>query len=508
MRAAIGSRGWLAALVAVGALLAPAGTAGAADEIVYSCDEDICTINPDAPSSTPNLTQTPGYALERYPVWSPDLERIAYQGIYGTVPSGPEIYTIPPTGGTATNVSNTTDRSEGTNLEWSPDSNFLVYDTNYNSSAANRSFDVNIARGDGTTLTPTEIGPTSNPEEHPTWSPDGQKVAYNSAGALYIANADGLSTPTYVAAGLAPDWSPDGTRLAYVNSASGTYSVRVISTAGGTPVPLGSGPQIISEALWSPDSTRVAWVHGNQTIYVRASDGSSPAVPIPTPGAGAPQNLAWSPDGTRLAFDAYTPAVDYQQIYVAKADGSANATAITSGAMTNVHPSWKPVPVSQPPGPPGPPAPPTPTPENPGAGTRVPATLNLSSLRGGGGPINPYRLNVFVNCYVQGYPLSDHPACKAFGQGKGGARVGTGLPRVTFGEAKGKAKPVVVLSAKATIPGGKTGKLKFSVTKKGRKIFKPGKVVRAKLTIRVTQPGNETVKKTVTLKLKAPKKGR
>lgn len=500
-------RASLTAAVAACALLAPAGAASAADEIVFTCGHDICKMDPDVPFASTNLTQT-GAAMENYPVWSPSQQRIAYVGSYPGVPGGPEIYTMGTLpGGSATNVSNTNDRTEGTTIDWSPDSNFLAYETIYNSNVPpNLGSDVNVARADGTSGAPTPIGSTSAGERHPSWSPDGQRLVFARNTTLYLASPDGLSAPTILTGGYRPNWSPDGTRIAYLTGGgTGGDSVNVISVNGGTPVPLGTSAGIVSEPIWSPDSTRVAWIEAfGQKIFVRAADGSSPAVPIPHTNAVAPNDLAWSPDGTRLSFHtrSSSPSNEYSQIWIVKADGTADAVAITnSTTLENQHAAWKPAPFTQPP------TPPTPTPENPNAGTRVPATFSLSAFRGGnGGTFNPYRMIAFINCSVQGYPISNHPACKAFGQGKGGGVVAAGLPRIATAGGKAKAKPVVILTARATIPGGKTGKLKFNVTKKGRKLLKPGKVVKVNLTIKVTQAGNKTVTKSRTLKLKAPKK--
>lgn len=490
---------------------APIATA-TADQIAFSCGADICLVNPDNPAAVTNLTRTVpesgNDASEYYPTWSPDGTRIAYAGTYGTALS--DIYTISATdsagSANATNVSDTADRSaDGNGLQWSSNGSRLTYAESYSSGMLGNDVFVSPASG---LSDPVAIGSTVGQESGPTWSPDGTRIAFARRGStgneLIIGNADGSGTPAALAGGglgIFPSWSPDGTRIAAIYAPFAGSSgdiVRVIKADGtGQYVDLGTSTGSIDEVAWSPDNTRVAWIDApSGVIYVRAANGSTPAVAIPHTGALTPREISWSPDGTRLAFDAYTTAYNYRQIFLAKADGSQQAAAITNMASENQQTDWKPGPVTGPPV-----VPPVPTPDPPA--TRPAATIRLAALGRGSGPINPFVLSVSVDCNARQSAPSTNPICLA--KGDGFTKAASFQHRLPAAKPK-RNKLVKVVTAKTKIAAGKTKKLKFKITGAGRKLLRPGRKVKVTLKFRVTQPGLRTVAASKTITLKAPKK--
>jgi Tol biopolymer transport system component len=94
-----------------------------------------------------------------------------------------------------------------------------------------------------------------------------------------------------------------------------------LSDSTGTLTPLNLLPDTPeSEVFLAPDGSRVAYVV-SQHIFIAQLDGSSPRRITQTTGtygaAGSP--LAWSPDGTRLAF--YEGSYPFQRLNVIAADG-------------------------------------------------------------------------------------------------------------------------------------------------------------------------------------------
>src|SRR5690606_22864880 len=72
-------------------------------------------------------------------------------------------------------------------------------------------------------VTPLATGPT--PDEYPSWSPDGQKLAFysdtNGNRDIFVINSDGTGRQRLTTADGPdedPDWSPDGERIVFHSS--------------------------------------------------------------------------------------------------------------------------------------------------------------------------------------------------------------------------------------------------------------------------------------------------
>ena len=128
----------------------------------------------------------------------------------------------------------------------------------------------------------------------PRWAPDGQRLSFVRGGVLHVLTLRGLRERRLVAAD-SFDWSPDSRRIVY--SAGGIYVVgrdgrerrRLTTESDG-------------KVAWSPDGSRIAFVRatGNvRTLFVMNLDGSQlRQLATDVPYAGGP---VWSPDGKELA---------------------------------------------------------------------------------------------------------------------------------------------------------------------------------------------------------------
>jgi hypothetical protein len=142
---------------------------------------------------------------------------------------------------------------------------------------------------------------------------------------------------------------------------------------------------------------------------VAPADGSGPGHAIEMPaGWVVPYNARFSPDGTRVAFDAYpTTGPGYRQILVAPADGSSPAVPITDSAEQNQEPDWKPCEGCAPPAKPPAPAgggtsggPATSIPQ----GTRTPTKVRLVYLK------KVYGWHYMTLAFIDGQPHDQGPA--------------------------------------------------------------------------------------------------
>lgn len=166
-------------------------------------------------------------------------------------------------------------------------------------------------------------------DEHgvmPTWSPDGQRIAFVSVGDpnhLYIINRDGSdlhSIAQHVYWRNSLSWSPDGKSISYISDRTfevdGYSKLYVVSLDDGSVKQLSDRAGYYEDPVWSPDSTQIAFVVSleNETAIYTANvhDGEHQML-VEGVGYGHPD---WSPDGKRIAFSVENKEDDAQLIHV------------------------------------------------------------------------------------------------------------------------------------------------------------------------------------------------
>jgi Tol biopolymer transport system component len=118
----------------------------------------------------------------------------------------------------------------------------------------------------------------------PTWSPDGQQIAFASnrdgSRQLYIMQADG-GEPRRVTQGVSQiggrnDWSPDGQKLAFYAGPRGDRDIYVVDIHDQSIDKLTDGGDNLAPS-YSPDGqwiTFTSYRDGNNEIYIMRLDGS------------------------------------------------------------------------------------------------------------------------------------------------------------------------------------------------------------------------------------------
>jgi hypothetical protein len=150
--------------------------------------------------------------------------------------------------------------------------------------------------------------------------------------------ADGTSAGVRIPGASDPVWSPDGSKLAYVTAAGDVYRANAD----------GSGATLVaanaSNPTWAPDNATIAYVRFdgvNYHIYERSGSGVETQL---TTGTGDEGDPAFSPDGTKLAFESKASAAGTYDVYVQTLTGSAQVpgSPFVATASDDTVPSWAP----------------------------------------------------------------------------------------------------------------------------------------------------------------------
>jgi len=124
--------------------------------------------------------------------------------------------------------------------------------------------------------------------------------------------------------------SPDGKWIAFLSDRDGWDHLYVMPSAGGEPIQITKGPFESWRPVWSPDSTRIAYDanepdhYGDRHLYVATlgSDPSHATIAALTKGRGTDIAPGWSPDGTRLVYQ-HTDAHNSADLWVMDAKPNA-----------------------------------------------------------------------------------------------------------------------------------------------------------------------------------------
>lgn len=187
---------------------------------------------------------------------------------------------------------------------------------------------------------------------HVAWSPDGARLAVALFGdqerSLWVMDVDG-SNPVMVALAenvSRPSWHPDGEHLTYSTESAGVTEIRITGADGSDDRVVYSeaapGTYAVFSSTFSPDGSRIVFDAGTDVgydIFVMDADGSHVE---PLTRSGTDYNPAWSPDGSEIVFTRQEAASE-SDIFVMDADGS-NTRRLThdGSAFTNLDAQFSP----------------------------------------------------------------------------------------------------------------------------------------------------------------------
>ena len=167
------------------------------------------------------LTQSPG--VDNAPAWSPRAGHnvIAFQRL-DPATGRSDIWVMDGNGANQQNLTGDlpADLARG-EPAWSRDGEWIAFTSSRSSAGPGRG-SIWIMRWDGSEKRQVTTHPDNGFDLHPSWSPDGQRIAFQRGGIAIVTVATGEVAYLGVSGVAAqPSWSPDGRHIAFARRASG-----------------------------------------------------------------------------------------------------------------------------------------------------------------------------------------------------------------------------------------------------------------------------------------------
>jgi dipeptidyl aminopeptidase/acylaminoacyl peptidase len=265
-----------------------------------------------------------------------------------TYSRGGDVYTLDPRTGVVTAI--VTGTEVDSQPEYSPDGTKFSF-VRKSAKDCCLSYDVFVAAADGSDARLVSAGHPVTDNDYSQWSPDSAAIFVGTAqGSLLRFDATGTGAPVIVAEGLrflgGEVRPPDGAQILYDPDSTPEIDLWIMNADGTGAKPilpanaLTGSQHDLSAVRWSPDGKMIAFNCGSPTntdvshICVMNADGTGIRQLTDESDAWFENDLAWSPDSTRIAFNHW---------YTDPATGSTTVrpigvVSITGGAVIDTGP--------------------------------------------------------------------------------------------------------------------------------------------------------------------------
>lgn len=265
-----------------------------------------------------------------------------------------EIFTMNPDGTRLIQLTNNTDFDFAP--DWSSNGRKIAFESDRDNFS-----EIFVMRADGKKQTRITTNPDFSFDRSPTFSPDGERIAFESNRVvgegvdnpesdveIFVQNLDGTGLEQLTHNDTRefdrqPDFSPDGEKISFVSNRDQQSSVFTMNADGTGERRRSRSPATVFESPgWSPNGEGIVFMSnqdGPDEIHKMRRDGSAQKR-LTDNGAPRDAGPVFSPDGRRMAFD--TNRDGNGEIYKMRPDGTRQRN-LTKDPAADFAPDWQPL---------------------------------------------------------------------------------------------------------------------------------------------------------------------